>query len=146
MNPKQLSILALSVVLAACSPTQKGFDKLDIQDLESGPVPASTVPGLPEKEEEVLVSRENAGIVTAIYRKTVECPARMTYGSVGMMPTADVILLCFEPVDMREGTPLSACPYKLAIKFEMTGIPKSVEPKFKVVPSCQGFPGKRLGT
>jgi len=32
--------------------------------------------------------------------------------------------------------PLSPCPYELAVKYEMRGIPESVEPKFEVVDHC----------
>lgn len=141
------TVCASSMMLAGCSPSTKRFDELKIESVESGPVPASTVPDLPAKEEEVIYKRGNAGIVTAYYRKTVPCPSRMIYGTVGIKPMADRILLCFEPVEATspEATPLSACPYKLAAKFEMTGIPKSVEPKFEVAPSCTGFPAAAAG-
>jgi hypothetical protein len=132
------TVLAAAVVAAGCSPRPVTFDKLNIQEVEVGEVPASTVPDAPSQEGVVAYTRENAGIVKAVYRKTVPCPARMINSVSGIQVLPDRILLCFEPVESSDprAQPFSACPYHLVIKYEMTGIPASVEPKFEAKDGC----------
>lgn len=127
--------------IAGCSPAPKTFDKLNIRTVEAGPVPASTVPGAPLEEGVVAFTRENAGIVQAVYRKSLPCPTRMINSISGIKAMPDRILLCFQPLESSapEARPLSACPYDLVIKYEMTGIPESVEPKFEATDDCTGF-------
>ncbi len=127
--------------LAGCSPTPTTFDKLNIQTMETGPVPAGTVPNAPLEEGVVAYTRENAGIVQAVYRKSLPCPMRMINSMSGVKAMPDRILLCFQPIESNvpEARPLSACPYDLVIKYELTGIPESVEPKFEATDDCTGF-------
>jgi hypothetical protein len=131
-------LLAAALAIGACSPKPKTFDKLKIEAVESGPVPASTAPNVPDQEGVVAYTRENAGIVKAVYRKTVPCPTRMIQSLSGIEVKPDRILLCFEPVESSDpaSRPLSACPYDLVLKYEMRGIPASVEPKFEAKDGC----------
>jgi hypothetical protein len=81
----------------------------------------------------------NATIINRIARvvhgPTIPRPFRSIRGTSGMKVMPDRILLCFHPVesDSPEAIPFSACPYHLAVQYEMTGIPDSIEPKFEVV-------------
>ena len=138
MTSIRVAILTAAFVATACSPKPVTFDKLNIQELEVGEVPASTVPNAPLQEGVVAYTREKAGIVQAVYRKTVPCPTRMINSMAGIQVMPDRILLCFEPVESSDprARPLSACPYRLVIKYEMTGIPASVEPKFEAKDGC----------
>jgi len=140
MTPNRLTLCVCTavVLVAACSPEPETFDKLDIQAVEVGPVPASTVPNAPVEEGVVVYTREKAGIVKAIYRKTVPCPTKMINSMSGIQVLPDRILLCFEPVESSDpqARPFSNCPYDLVIKYEMTGIPNSVEPKFEAKDGC----------
>ena len=133
-----LALFAWIFLMAGCSRQPTDFQKLNIQDVEGGPVPASTVPNAPLKEGVVVYTRENAGIVKVMYRKTLQCPMRMINSMSGIEVKPDRILLCFEPVesDDPKAIPLSGCPYDLVIKHELTGIPDSVEPKFEIKDSC----------
>jgi len=130
--------LAAALALAACTQEPPTFDKLDIQVVESGAVPASMVPNAPTQEGVVTYTREKAGIVLAVYRKKVPCPSRMITSVSGIEVKPDRILLCWEPVEAvsPEARPLSACPYDLVIKYEMWGIPASVEPRFEAKDGC----------
>lgn len=129
---RYLALGAFITLLAGCSPQPPSFDKLKIQVEESGPVPASMEPDAPLEEGVVKYKRENAGIVKAIYRKTVDCPARMINSISGINVMPDRIQLCFEPVtsDDPQARPFSTCPYELVVRYELSGIPKLVEPKF----------------
>ncbi len=133
-----LALGALLLLLAGCTPKPTSLDKLKIQVEESGPVPASMEPDAPVEEGVVKYTRENAGIVKAIYRKTVACPARMINSVSGIKVLPDRIQLCFEPVtsDDPQARPFSACPYELVVRYELSGIPKSVEPKFEASDRC----------
>jgi hypothetical protein len=88
-----------------------------------------------------MVTRENAGIVTAVYRHTVACPSRMINSLSGIKVKADRILLCFETIEANspKAVPLSACPYNLAIKYELRGIPASAQATFEPVDHCKGL-------
>lgn len=134
----RLALCACIFLMAGCSRQPTNFKKLNIQDVEGGPVPASTVPNAPPQEGVVVYTREKAGIVKVVYRKTVQCPTRMITSMSGIEVQPDRIVLCFEPVESSDpkATPLSGCPYNLVIKHELTGIPESVEPKFEVKDGC----------
>lgn len=134
----KLCLCTAIVFLAACSPSPKTFDKLNIQAVEVGPVPANTVPNAPAEEGVVVYTREKAGIVKAVYRRTVPCPAKMINSMSGIQVLPDRIMLCFEPVESNDpnARPFSSCPYDLVIKYEMTGIPDTVEPKFEAKDGC----------
>lgn len=133
-----LASAALITLLAGCSPKPPALDKLNIQNVESGPRPASMEPDAPIAEGVVKYTRENAGILKAMYRKTLACPTRMINSVSGIKVLPDRIQLCFEPVESDDPSarPLSACPYDLVISYELQGIPKSVEPKFEIIDHC----------
>jgi len=138
MNATRIALPLAILALAACTPEPKPFDQLGIQEVEVGDVPASTVPNLPAAEGVVVYTRKNAGILEAVYRKTIPCPSRMIGSVAGVIPKPDRILLCHEVIEAQspEAQPLSACPYELAVKYEMWGVPESVEPKFEVATTC----------
>lgn len=139
MHSHHAVLLAAALTLAACSGEPKSFDELNIQPIQTGPVPAETFPDtLPTEEGVVAYSREDDRIVTAYYRKTIECPTQMINSISGIKAKSDRILLCFEPVesDDPDAAPLSKCPYDLVIQYEMAGIPTSVEPKFEATDDC----------
>ena len=132
------ALVSAALALTACTPEPPAFDKLHIESVEVGPVPASTMPEAPAQEGVVAWRRENAGILRAYYRKTIPCPSRMINSVSGVQPERDRIVLCFEPVEATSpvARPLSACPYELVISYEMRGIPESVEPKFEARDGC----------
>lgn len=131
-------ILLMFVSITCCTKKPAEFDKLKIEVISSGPVPISTFPSIPSEDNVVIYQRGNAGILTAYYRKTLPCPLQMINSVSAVKVTADVIQLCFEPIESPspKAAPLSNCPYNLAIKYELYGIPKSIEPKFEVIESC----------
>lgn len=59
----------------------------------------------------------------------------------GMKVLKDRIQLCFEPVEASspDAAPLSACPYELAVKYEMYGVPENVNPRFEIVGKCSAM-------
>jgi hypothetical protein len=133
-----LALGALITMISGCSPQPAGFDKLKIQVEESGPVPASMEPEAPTEEGVIKYTRENAGILKVLYRKTLDCPTRMINSVSGIKVLPDRIQLCFEPVESDDpaARPFSACPYDLVIRYELRGIPKSVEPNFEITDHC----------
>ena len=135
---RYLALGALITLLAGCSPKPPGFDKLHIENVESGPRPASMEPEAPTAEGVIKYTRENAGIVKVMYRKTLACPTRMINSVSGIKVLPDRIQLCFEPVESDDpaARPFSDCPYDLVIRYELQGIPKSVEPKFEITDNC----------
>jgi len=141
MNAVRIAFSFAVLALAACTPSPPAFDKLNIETVETGGVPPGTIPNLPAEEGVVVYRRMNAGILEAAYRKTIPCPSRMIFSTSGIKALPDKILLCHDPIEPTspEAQPLSACPYEYAIKFEMRGIPESVEPKFEIAKSCAGF-------
>lgn len=128
-------------VLAGCDGRQERLDELNIEAAEVGEVPASTVPNLPAGQDVVVFSHGPGPTSTAVYRHTVACPSRMINSMSGIKVLKDRIQLCFEPVEASspEARPLSSCPYELAIKYEMFGIPESVNPRFEVVGNCSNM-------
>lgn len=130
-----LTVLAALLALAGCSP--KSLDKLKIQFWEGGPVSASSVPNAPSQEGVVAYTREGMW-EKAVYRKRLPCPMRMVNSITSAEVLPDRIVLCFEPIESNDpvAAPLSACPYDLVIRYEMSGIPASIEPKFEVRGTC----------
>jgi hypothetical protein len=65
----------------------------------------------------------------------------MISSTSGIKVLDDRIQLCFQPLEATspEAVPLSACPYELAVKYEMYGIPDSVNPRFEIVGSCENL-------
>jgi hypothetical protein len=130
------------LLLAGCSRKEELLNELHIEAAEVGPVPASTVPNLPAAEDVVVFSHGPGPTSTAVYRHTVACPFRMINSMSGMKVLKDRIQLCFEPLEASspEAVPLSACPYELAVKYEMFGVPADVNPRFEIVGDCSGMP------
>lgn len=135
-----LGLFALSVS-TGCSRREKPLDELNIEAVEVGDVPASTVPNLPAEQDVVVFNHGPGPTSTAYYRHTVACPSRMINSMSGIRVLKDRIQLCFEPVEATspEARPLSACPYDLAVKYEMFGIPQDVNPRFEVVGACSNL-------
>src|SRR5690349_21104944 len=115
------TLIVALVFLAGCSRPEERLDELNIEAAEVGPVPASTVQNLPAAEDVVIFNRGPGPTSTAVYRHTVPCPFRMISSTSGMKVLKDRIQLCFEPLaaSSPEAVPLSACPYELAVKYEM---------------------------
>ena len=130
------------MLLGGCSRQEERLDELHIEAAEVGPVPASTVPNLPAAEDVVVFSHGPGPTSTAAYRHTVACPFRMISSTSGMKVLKDRIQLCFEPLEASspEAAPLSVCPYELAVKYEMFGVPEHVNPHFEIVGNCSGMP------
>jgi hypothetical protein len=130
------------MLLAGCShPEQQHLSKLNIEAAEVGDVPASTVPNLPAEQDVVAFSHGPGPTSTAVYRHSIPCPFRMISSTSGIKVLDDRIQLCFQPLEATspEAVPLSACPYELAVKYEMYGIPDSVNPRFEIVGSCENL-------
>ena len=135
-----IAIVAATACLGACGARTPRLDQLHIETLETGAVPASTLTNLPAAEDVVVFTRGSGGFDTAAFRHTVACPSRMINSVSGILVKPDRIQLCFEPIEAHspEARPLSSCPYPLAIKYELAGIPASVTPAFEVVGRCTG--------
>jgi len=101
MNAVRIAFSFAVLALAACTPEPKPFDQLGIEEVEVGDVPASTVPNLPAEEGVVVYTRKNAGILEAVYRKTIACPSRMIGSVAGVKPLPDKILLCHEIIEAQ---------------------------------------------